>query len=99
MIKLFLYFNYRYPFDVKQSVVVPDWQLFIGDTAKQILSQQSPGKLLEVRSMLYELIVHGIPTNVIFKVSLIQLLKYLDVTYILIKMQFSVFTQRVGEKL
>lgn len=50
-------------------MVIPDWQLYIGDTAKQILSQQTPGKLLEVRSMLYELIVHGIPTNVIFKVS------------------------------
>jgi len=61
---------------VKQSVVVPDWQLYIGDTAKQILSQQTPGKLLEVRSMLYELIVHGIPTNVIFKVSKIKLLFY-----------------------
>lgn len=70
------FFNYRYPFDVKQSVVIPDWQLYIGDTAKQILSQQTPGKLLEVRSMLYELIVHGIPTNVIFKVSLIKLLKH-----------------------
>lgn len=61
--------KYRYPFDVKQSVVIPDWQLYIGDTAKQILSQQTPGKLLEVRTMLYELIIHGIPTNVIFKVS------------------------------
>lgn len=84
---------------MKQSVVIPDWQLYIGDTAKQILSQQTPGKLLEVRSMLYELIVHGIPTNVIFKVSLIKSLKYLYLIYILIYMQFSVFTQRVGEKL
>lgn len=66
-------FELRYPFDIKQSVVIPDWQLYIGDTAKQILSQQTPGKLLEVRSMLYELIVHGIPTNVIFKVSQIKL--------------------------
>lgn len=64
-----MFFEFRYPFDAKQSVVIPDWQLYISDTAKQILSQQTPGKLLEVRSMLYELIVHGIPTNVIFKVS------------------------------
>lgn len=84
---------------MNQSVVIPDWQLYIGDTAKQILSQQTPGKLLEVRSMLYELIVHGIPTNVIFKVSLLKLCKYLNLTYILIFMQFSVFTQRIGEKL
>lgn len=64
-----VYFNFRYPFDINKSVVIPDWQLFISDTAKQILSQQTPGKLFEVRSMLYELIVHGIPTNVIFKVK------------------------------
>lgn len=67
--KYYLLIKFRYPFDVKQSLVIPDWQLYIGDTAKQILSQQTPGKLLEVRSMLYELIIHGIPTNVIFKVS------------------------------
>ncbi|XP_001951302.1 replication factor C subunit 3 [Acyrthosiphon pisum] len=70
----------QYPFDVKQSVVVPDWQLYIGDTAKQILSQQTPGKLLEVRSMLYELIVHGIPTNVIFKFLLKELVKNCDIS-------------------
>jgi len=63
-------------------VVVPDWQLYIGDTAKQILSQLTPGKLLEVRSMLYELIIHGIPTNVIFKVSEIKLCYFYKYRYI-----------------
>lgn len=76
ILKYCLFLIRRYPFDVKQSLVIPDWQIYIGDTAKQILSQQTPAKLLEVRSMLYELIVHGIPTNVIFKVSQIKLLKF-----------------------
>lgn len=72
---LIILFLFRYPFDIKQSVVIPDWQLYISDTAKQILSQQTPAKLLEVRSMLYELIIHGIPTNVIFKVNNLFLAK------------------------
>lgn len=48
----------------------PDWQVYIRDTAKLILSEQSPKKLMDVRSRLYELLVHGIPTEIIFKVSI-----------------------------
>lgn len=48
----------------------PDWQVYIRDTAKFILSEQSPKKLMDVRSRLYELLVHGIPTEIIFKVSI-----------------------------
>ena len=36
------------------------------ETAKQIVSEQSPRKLAEIRARLYELITHCIPPDVIF---------------------------------
>ncbi|KAK9511877.1 hypothetical protein O3M35_000449 [Rhynocoris fuscipes] len=57
----------QYPFTSDQEVMEPDWQVYIRDTAKLILSEQSPKKLMEVRTRLYELLTHGIPTDVIFK--------------------------------
>lgn len=60
--------SYRYPFDSKQSIIIPDWQLFIYETAKLILKEQSPQNMIAVRQKLYELLVHGIPTDIIFKV-------------------------------
>ncbi|XP_073980843.1 replication factor C subunit RfC38 [Rhodnius prolixus] len=57
----------QYPYTPDQEVMEPDWQVYIRDTAKLILSEQSPKKLMDVRSRLYELLVHGIPTEIIFK--------------------------------
>ena len=37
---------------------------YVKETAAQIVSEQSPRKLSEVRSRLYELIVHCIPPEV-----------------------------------
>ncbi|XP_032516812.2 replication factor C subunit 3 [Danaus plexippus] len=56
----------HYPFTSDQKVPEPDWQIFIRDTAAMILSEQSPKKLAEVRQKLYELIIHGVPPDVIF---------------------------------
>lgn len=62
-------FYYRYPFTPEQKIAEPDWQVFLRDTAKTILQEQSPAKLMVVRTRLYELLVHGIPVNIVFKVS------------------------------
>lgn len=56
----------QYPFKADQKVPEPDWQLFIKETASMILSEQSPKKLGEVRQKLYELIIHGVPPDMIF---------------------------------
>lgn len=57
-----------YPFDKNQKIVEPDWQNYICETANAILKEQTPQNLLNVRSRLYELLCHGIPTELIFKV-------------------------------
>ncbi|KAI5713403.1 hypothetical protein M8J75_016123 [Diaphorina citri] len=68
----------QYPFQIDQQIVEPDWKIYIRDTAKLIISEQSPKKLLEVRTRLYELLVHSIPVNVLFKYLLEGLLANCD---------------------
>ncbi|XP_075215185.1 replication factor C subunit RfC38 isoform X2 [Lycorma delicatula] len=68
----------QYPFTKDQEIAEPDWQVYLRETAKSILAEQTPKKLLEIRSRLYELIVHGIPTEIIFKGLLKELIKNCD---------------------
>ncbi|XP_014278908.1 replication factor C subunit 3 [Halyomorpha halys] len=68
----------QYPFTPEQEVMEPDWLMFLRDTCKQILSEQSPKKLIDIRNRFYELLVHGIPTDIIFKVMLDELVKSCD---------------------
>merc|ERR1719479_33941 len=56
----------QYPFSPKQEIQELDWELYLRETANQIVQEQSPRKLSEVRGRLYELISHCIPPEVIF---------------------------------
>lgn len=71
-------FVFRYPFTVDQSIAELDWQVYIRNTAKLIIAEQSPKKLLEVRSRLYDLLTHCIPCDLIFKGLLQELVKNCD---------------------
>jgi replication factor C subunit 3/5 len=46
----------------------PDWEKYCSKVAERIVSEQSPDRLYEVRGMLYELLVHCIPPNVVISV-------------------------------
>ena len=72
---IWLYFfpSYRYPFQPNQTVALHDWEIFLKDTAKMIVQEQSPQKLLQIRNRLYELTIHGIPSEFIFKVRFLVL--------------------------
>jgi replication factor C subunit 3/5 len=63
----------KYPFTKTQDVPEIDWQRFLNETGVQILAEQSPAKLEQVRDRLYELLSQGIPPDVIFK-GLVQVL-------------------------
>ncbi len=56
----------QYPFTSDQEVAELDWEKYLGETAQQIVLEQTPKKLLEVRGRLYELLTHCIPPDVIF---------------------------------
>mgnify|MGYP001567041630 FL=1 len=51
------------------AVPRPDWEKFAGKAAEKVLGEQSPERLLEVRGMLYELLVHCIPAPLIIAVG------------------------------
>lgn len=63
----------KYPFSKTQEVPEIDWQRFLKETANQILLDQTPHKLEQVRDRLYELLSQGIPPDIIFK-GLVQIL-------------------------
>ncbi|VDL95598.1 unnamed protein product [Schistocephalus solidus] len=57
----------HYPMQPDQSIPLPEWQTFIVETAAAILGEQSPRRILDVRTKLYELLAHCIPPDVIMK--------------------------------
>ncbi|ELU01384.1 hypothetical protein CAPTEDRAFT_181059 [Capitella teleta] len=68
----------QYPFSSNQDVTLPDWELYLRETANMIIQQQSPKRLLEVRGRLYELLSHCIPSDVIMKGLLQELVSNCD---------------------
>lgn len=70
----------KYPFSASQEVTPLDWQIFLEETANQILLEQTPAKLEKVRERLYELLSQGIPPDVIFKGLVENLVKNCDMS-------------------
>jgi replication factor C subunit 3/5 len=68
----------QYPFDPNQNVDDPDWLTFVKQTALKIIEEQSPKRLLDIRSRLYELLAHCIPPEVIFRSLADELVKHCD---------------------
>lgn len=68
----------QYPFTPTQNISDPDWVVFIKDIAKKIVEEQSVQKVMQIRNALYELTIHGIPSSIIFKTLLKELLKNCD---------------------
>eukprot|EP00126_Sphaerothecum_destruens_P007577 Sdes_comp19900_c0_seq3m12282 len=62
----------------KSSIPITDWEQFLKETSSKILGEQTPQRLLEIRSRLYELMSHCIPPSVIIKTLCSELIKNLD---------------------
>ncbi|KAL3287828.1 hypothetical protein HHI36_002287 [Cryptolaemus montrouzieri] len=58
-----------------QNIAEADWLVMIRETARLILAEQSIAQLKKVRENLFELICRGIPSEIIFKYLLDQLLE------------------------
>lgn len=56
-------------------IIKPDWMVVIINMAKKILKERSVGCLLECRSVLYDLLAHCIPANIILQELTFALLK------------------------
>ena len=70
----------QYPFTAQQDIVELDWQVFLRETASQILTEQSPSKLEKVRDRLYELLAQGVPPDVIFQGLVKELVRNCDMS-------------------
>ncbi|PAA56180.1 hypothetical protein BOX15_Mlig030012g2 [Macrostomum lignano] len=68
------------PFDPDQSVCLGDWQLYLKETAKKVLEEQSPARLLIVRTRLYELLSHCVPPDLIMRCLVTELISSCDGT-------------------
>jgi replication factor C subunit 3/5 len=66
------------PLTADQPVLLPDWELYICRLAREILSDQSPAKLLQARDMLYELLTNCIPADIIIQTLTRELMKSMD---------------------
>ncbi|PHT37162.1 Replication factor C subunit 3 [Capsicum baccatum] len=68
----------QYPFTNNQAIPPMDWEQYVSEIASDIMKEQSPKRLFEVRGKLYELLTNCIPPEVILKRLLFELLKKLD---------------------
>ena len=68
----------QHPLTADQVVDDPDWVVFVRQTALKVLEEQSPKRLLEIRSRLYELLAHCIPAEIIFRSLTDELVKHCD---------------------
>ena len=50
------------------KIAKPDWESYCQKVADLIVTEQSPARVLEVRTKLYELLSHCIPPTVVLKV-------------------------------
>ncbi|GAA5927551.1 hypothetical protein JCM3775_006015 [Rhodotorula graminis] len=60
------------------TVPRPDWEKYAAKAAERILGEQSPERLLEVRGMFYELLVHCIPATLVLSTITRRLLDRVD---------------------
>lgn len=66
------------PLTSQTQVQLPDWELYIMKLAREVLQEQSPSKLLQVRDMFYELLTNCIPADIIMTTLTRELMKPLD---------------------
>ncbi|KAE8733710.1 Replication factor C subunit 3 [Hibiscus syriacus] len=68
----------QYPFTSNQAIPPMDWEEYISEIATDIMKEQSPKRLFQVRGKVYELLINCIPPEMILKRLLHELLKKLD---------------------
>ncbi|KAF8105473.1 hypothetical protein N665_0157s0058 [Sinapis alba] len=68
----------NYPFTDNQVISPMDWEEYVAEISTDMLREQSPKCLFQVRGKVYELLVNCIPPEVILKRLLHELLRKLD---------------------
>lgn len=61
-----------------QQITLPNWECYIQEIARDIMTEQSAKRLYLVRGKLYELLVNCIPPEIIIRQLALELMKRLD---------------------
>jgi len=69
---------HQYPFTEDQEVQLADWELYVAEIAELIIAEQTPKRLYEVRSKIYELLINCIPGSLVLKTLALALCRRLD---------------------
>lgn len=64
------------------AIAKPDWETYCHKVADLIVTEQSPARVMDVRTKLYELLSHCIPPTVILKVQPFPHMQLHDSKYI-----------------
>ncbi|KAI3437047.1 AAA domain-containing protein [Psidium guajava] len=59
----------QYPFTINQAIPPMDWEEYVSEIVSDIMKEQSPKRLFQVRGKLYELLINCIPPVIILKVK------------------------------
>lgn len=70
----------QYPFTASQEPILPDWQIFVRETANMMLQEQTIPRLEKIRERFYELLSQGIPSEIIFTEMVDVLVHQCDIT-------------------
>eukprot|EP00892_Ulva_mutabilis_P011935 jgi/Ulvmu1/9113/UM005_0208.1 len=68
----------QFPFSESQQPRLTDWELYIMEITNDILTEQTPKRLLQVRGKVYELLVNVVPPELIIRQLATELIKKLD---------------------
>lgn len=56
----------------------PDWEMLIGQIAREIMEEHTPARILQVRAKLYDLLTHCIPPTTILRTLTFKLIPLID---------------------
>ncbi|CAI5939138.1 unnamed protein product [Closterium sp. NIES-65] len=68
----------HYPFSDNQPVQQNDWELCVAEIAADIISEQSPRRLFQIRAKFYDLLINCIPPHLILKRLTVELMRKMD---------------------
>ncbi|KAK4769921.1 hypothetical protein SAY87_030453 [Trapa incisa] len=68
----------QYPFTSNQAIPPMDWEEYVSEIVSDIMKEQSPKRLFQVRGKIYELLTNCIPPEIVLKRLLYELLRKLD---------------------
>ncbi|GJP34266.1 hypothetical protein CLOM_g18713 [Closterium sp. NIES-68] len=68
----------HYPLSDNQPVQQNDWELCVAEIAADIISEQSPRRLFQIRAKFYDLLINCIPPHLIIKRLTVELMRKMD---------------------